>query len=127
MKWYYLGLVTWKKKGYVALIINTRFYSSWLPFPFAYCLEDFLIHVKGTFIASLLQGLISGIPLCCITYYLKTKRYKLPSDDFLVPEAEYIVCPNCARKGGWKKNMPMKYFVVKIKTPKPWLVEIRLK
>lgn len=81
------------------------FFSELIPHPLGFFLEKKILRkvfkrrrLKDSFLNILLDGLISGIPICCILYYLKL------SEEERIAEGGglnlcYIPCPYCTENG----------------------------
>lgn len=118
MKLYYQPKVYKTKKGYLYLRKYYMF-SDLLPFKVAVSIEEKLMSIKN-FIPSILfdfiEGIISGIPLCCvISYSLNQKdKYKWNSKRKThdIPYwIEYVPCSVCISKRKFvrgKTNVPNK-------------------
>jgi len=103
------------------------FYNKFIPYKIAKNLEKFIKkRIKGA-LHDFLMGLISGIPICCIIYFINTRKYretlKHLTDLGVLTKKEYwniwlgeidytdyynsphyIICPKCLKNGKWKKN-----------------------
>ena len=110
MKYYFLGILE-RDEG---LFIIDRFYADWLPLTLAYYFETTIQRVlpfpnKKIFqLYHFLEGLISGIPICCIIQYMRGKGICLL-------EVQYKPCPYCFRKKRYMKNIFKVYYKAKVK------------
>ena len=100
MKYYY-----YIERKLNEIFIHSFFFTSYLPLRLAYWFEwKVLYRFRREFLVSLLDGLVSGIPFCCIAYYLRTKRYTSKYSPVKWVNVEYVCCPYCLRTARWQKN-----------------------
>jgi len=100
MKYYY-----YVERGPNENFLHSFFFTSYLPLRLAYWFEwKMLYRFRREFLISLLDGLVSGIPLCCIVYYLRIKRYTGKYSPVKWVDVQYVCCPYCLRTARWKTN-----------------------
>jgi hypothetical protein len=84
------------KNGYV--VMWNTWYSERLPLWFSVSVEKVLMKTMRPehFIFSILEGLISGIPLCCVLSY--TLHFRSPLMKSLPDNVQYVPCHKCLKK-----------------------------
>jgi hypothetical protein len=85
-------------KGYICVAVWDSFYNDYLPLWVSVSLEKVLMVMMRPecFVFSILEGLISGIPLCCVLSF--SLHVKSPLIESLPDNVYYVPCHKCLKK-----------------------------